>query len=93
MKVPDELALAYLHKTQPVQWVGWYLAVQDAKAKSALRTVLFESATDSLRDLTADSIRALVVNCVLKHKSLRRMVVLETDAVVEAIQKHSLKDH
>lgn len=92
MKAPDELTLAYLHKTKPVQWVAWYAAVQDAEAKLALRTILFESTTDSLRDLTADSVRALVVDCVLKHKPLSRMVVLETDAIVEAIQRLSLKD-
>lgn len=93
MKAPDELTLAYLRKSQPVQWVAWHAAVEDAGAKAALDTILFDSATDSLRDLTAAPVRAAVADCVLRHQALTILVSREVSALAGAIQQLSPKDH
>ena len=57
MNASDEFLIVYIEKMPPVLWAAWYSTVRDAKSKVALGQVLFDPATDSLRDLTTASIR------------------------------------
>lgn len=74
---PVDLIVAYLQRSWPVQWVGWWLHLREGRAKQALLAILFDAENEALRDLTRPEIRDQVTACVMASPTLRKMVLAE----------------
>ncbi len=80
---PVDLLVAYLQRSWPVQWVGWWLHLREGRAKQALLAILFDAENEALRDLTRPEIRDQVVECVRTSPALRKMVLAEIAAALD----------
>jgi hypothetical protein len=90
---PDDLLLAYLEGTYPVQWAAWWGRLPDGQAKLQLSSILFDE-NDSLRDLTDPMIRRQVVELVLDDSSLSQLVLAEiASALSNSPRDDSVNDH
>lgn len=82
----DELIAGYIrYKTQPVQWVGWWLEASEPAARESLASVLLEPGMEALRDLMAPDVREAVVRTVLASESLRRTISAEVNHILDAV--------
>ena len=90
--VDDKLIANYIrHRTFPVQWVNWWLEAPDSAARVALREVLFEPGSDSLRSLTEATVVEAVVRVVLGNDLLRAAVAREVDQHLEAVAEEAMR--
>ena len=90
--VDDKLIANYIrHRTFPVQWVIWWLEAPSSATRVALREVLFEPGSDSLRSLTEPTVVEAVVRVVLGNELLRVAVAREVDQHLEAVAEKAMR--
>ena len=88
----DKLIANYIrHRTFPVQWVTWWLEAPSSATRVALREVLFEPGSDSLRSLTEPTVVEAVVRVVLGNELLRVAVAREVDQHLEAVAEKAMR--
>src|SRR5882724_2130419 len=65
----------YLHNSKPVQWVNWMARCNDEKAKTLLKSTLFED--DALRDLTDPRVKEEVMEVISETSALLELVIAD----------------
>lgn len=87
----DRIAGYIRRYTEPVQWIHWWIEAVEPAASESLRSILYESCGEVLRDLTQPAIREAIVRAVLESEPLRRAVGAEADRFLETVAEWSEK--
>ena len=87
-----DFLLSYVRNCAPVQWVGWWANSTEPRVKQPVYEILFDSAKNQLRDLTAPHIADAVTAFAAESDDLLELIRQEVYPHLEKLTREMIED-